>query len=303
MAEMFRKKKRPWTREDKWFHACVYLLAGAFTLICAYPFYYLLICTISNSQLVDMGRILLIPRGIHFNNYLKIFSVQNLGNAAMISTLRTLAGTLLTLVMSSYMAYFFTKEDMWGRKFWYRLVVVTMYFSAGLIPTYLNNYKLGLTNTFFIYIMPGLVSVYNMILIKTSIEAMPRELEESAYLDGAGYIRRYLQIVLPLQKPILATVSLFLAVGHWNDFFTTKLYITNTKLYTLQFLLYELLTQVQSAAQQIEFETANQDVATAITTTGIRMTLTAIVMIPIILVYPFIQRYYVKGIMIGAVKG
>ena len=117
------------------------------------------------------------------------------------------------------------------------------------------------------------------------------------------YIRRFIKIVLPLQKPILATVSLFLAVGHWNDFFTTKLYITNTKLYTLQFLLYELLTQVQSAAQQIEYETTNQDVASAITTTGIRMTLTAIVMIPIILVYPFIQRYYVKGIMIGAVKG
>ena len=289
--------------EDRVFHVCVYILCGAFTLICVYPFYYLLICTISNSQLVDMGRILVLPRGIHFENYIKIFSVQNLDNAALVSVLRTVSGTVLTLMMSSYMAYFFTKQDMWGRKFWYRLTVITMYFSAGMIPTYLNNYRLGLTNTFFIYIMPGLVSIYNMILIKTSIEAMPRELEESAYMDGAGYFRRFIRIVLPLQKPILATVSLFLAVGHWNDFFTTKLYITNTKLYTLQFLLYELLTQVQSAAQQIEYETTNQDVASAITTTGIRMTLTAIVMLPIILVYPFIQRYYVKGIMIGAVKG
>lgn len=289
--------------EDRVFHVCVYILCGAFTLICVYPFYYLLICTISNSQLVDMGRILVLPRGIHFENYIKIFSVQNLDNTALVSVLRTVSGTVLTLMMSSYMAYFFTKQDMWGRKFWYRLTVITMYFSAGMIPTYLNNYRLGLTNTFFIYIMPGLVSIYNMILIKTSIEAMPRELEESAYMDGAGYFRRFIRIVLPLQKPILATVSLFLAVGHWNDFFTTKLYITNTKLYTLQFLLYELLTQVQSAAQQIEYETTNQDVASAITTTGIRMTLTAIVMLPIILVYPFIQRYYVKGIMIGAVKG
>ncbi len=298
-----RTKGSSWTMEDRVFHVCVYILCGAFTLICVYPFYYLLICTISNSQLVDMGRILVLPRGIHFENYIKIFSVQNLDNAALVSVLRTVSGTVLTLMMSSYMAYFFTKQDMWGRKFWYRLTVITMYFSAGMIPTYLNNYRLGLTNTFFIYIMPGLVSIYNMILIKTSIEAMPRELEESAYMDGAGYFRRFIRIVLPLQKPILATVSLFLAVGHWNDFFTTKLYITNTKLYTLQFLLYELLTQVQSAAQQIEYETTNQDVASAITTTGIRMTLTAIVMLPIILVYPFIQRYYVKGIMIGAVKG
>ena len=201
------------------------------------------------------------------------------------------------------MAYFFTKENMWGRKFWYRLTVVTMYFSAGMIPVYLNNQMLGLTNTFWIYIVPGLVSVYNMILIKTSIEALSPSLEESALLDGAGYFTRFMRIVLPLQKPILATVALFIAVGHWNDFFTTKLYVTNTNLYTLQYLLYELLTQIQAASQQIEYETSAQNMASAITPTGIRLTLTAVVTIPIMVVYPFIQKFYVKGIMIGAVKG
>ena len=142
-----------------------------------------------------------------------------------------------------------------------------------------------------------------MILIKTSIEALPPSLEESALLDGAGYFTRFLRIVLPLQKPILATVALFIAVGHWNDFFTTKLYITNTNLYTLQYLLYELLTQIQAASQQIEYETSAQNMASAITPTGIRLTLTAVVTIPIMVVYPFIQKFYVKGIMIGAVKG
>jgi multiple sugar transport system permease protein/putative aldouronate transport system permease protein len=158
---------------------------------------------------------------------------------------------------------------------------------------------LGLVNTFWIYIIPGLVSVYNMVLIKTSIEAMPPDLEESAYLDGAGYFTRYFRIVLPLQKPILATVALFTAVGHWNDFFTTKLYITNTRLYTLQFLLYELLTQIKAASEQIVMENPYA----VITPTGIRLTLTAVVVIPIILVYPLVQKFYVKGIMVGAVKG
>lgn len=297
-------KRKKWTWEEKIFHIVVIFLFVLFTFLCAYPFYYLLICTISNTQLVDMGKIILWPRDIHFENYIEIFKVQNLGHSAMISVLRTVAGTAASLLATSYMAYFFTKENMWGRKFWYRLTVITMYFSAGMIPIYLNNQMLGLLNTFWIYIIPSLISVYNMILIKTSIEALPAELEESALLDGAGYFRRYVSIVLPLSKPILATVALFTAVGHWNDFFTTKLYVTDTSLYTLQYLLYELLNQVQAASSQIQYETGAQAMAaSAITPTGIRLTLTAVVTIPIIIVYPFVQKFYVKGIMIGAVKG
>lgn len=297
-------KRKKWTWEEKFFHIVVIFLFVLFTFLCAYPFYYLLICTISNTQLVDMGKIILWPRDIHFENYIEIFKVQNLGHSAMISVLRTVAGTAASLLATSYMAYFFTKENMWGRKFWYRLTVITMYFSAGMIPIYLNNQMLGLLNTFWIYIIPSLISVYNMILIKTSIEALPAELEESALLDGAGYFRRYVSIVLPLSKPILATVALFTAVGHWNDFFTTKLYVTDTSLYTLQYLLYELLNQVQAASSQIQYETGAQAMAaSAITPTGIRLTLTAVVTIPIIIVYPFVQKFYVKGIMIGAVKG
>ena len=203
------------------------------------------------------------------------------------------------MVFTSYAAYIFTKQNMWGHKVWYRFVVVTMYFSAGMIPIYMNNRLLGLTNTFWIYVIPLCVSVYNMVLVKTSIEAMSPELEESAYLDGAGYLTRFFRIVLPLQGPILATVSLFTAVNQWNDFFTTQMYVTNTKLYTLQFLLYELLNQVTAAADQI----ANENPYATITPVGIRLTLTAIVTIPIICVYPFVQKFYVKGIMVGAVKG
>jgi len=284
---------------DLFVNAIIIYIFLLFTFISVYPFYNLLINTISDRKLVGLGRIVFIPHGINFDNYIEIFRIQNLSRAAIISTVRTLVGTAMNLFCTSYLAYFFTKQDMWGRKVWYRLVIITMYFSAGLIPAYLNNRMLGLINTFWIYIIPGLISVYNMILVKTSIEAMPPDLEESAYLDGAGYFRRYFQIVLPLQKPILATVALFTAVNHWNDFFTTKLYITNTRLYTMQFLLYEMLTQIKAASEQI---VAENPYAT-ITPIGIRLTLTAVVVLPVMLVYPFIQRFYVKGIMVGAVKG
>ena len=275
---------------------CFFTLVG---LICFYPFYYLMICTISEQKMVDLNQIMFLPHGINFKNYVEIFQIQNLANSAFISVARTVCTTALSLVCTSYMAYFFTKNNMWGRKFWYRFTVITMYFSAGMIPEYLNNRMLGLTNSFGIYVIPAAISVYNMVLVKTNIESMSPELEESAYLDGAGYLTTFFKIVLPLQNPILATVSLFTAVNQWNDFFTTKLYITNTKLYTLQYLLYELLQQVTAAAEQIN----NANPYASITPTGIRLTLTAIVVIPIICVYPFVQRFYVKGIMVGAVKG
>lgn len=287
------------TAEDKVYNVVFTLVFALVALICVYPFYYLIICTISDQQAVNLNQVFLLPTGINFQNYMEIFQVEGLAQAAFISVARTVITTALSLVFTSYAAYIFTKPNMWGHTFWYRFVVVTMYFSAGMIPIYLNNKLLGLTNTFWIYVVPLCLSVYNMVLVKTSIESMSPELEESAYLDGAGYLTRFFRIVLPLQGPILATVSLFTAVNQWNDFFTTQLYITNTKLYTLQFLLYELLNQVTAAANQI----ANENPYATITPVGIRLTLTAVVTIPIICVYPFVQKFYVKGIMVGAVKG
>lgn len=293
------KKRRKVGREEAIYNFFAYILFGLVFLICAYPFYYLLICTISDNKLVDLGKVVLYPKGIHFDNYVKIFRTNNLLNSVKVSVIRVIVGTGLQLFVTSYMAYFFTKTNMWGRKIWYRMVVITMYFSAGMIPIYLNLKMLGMVNSFAVYVIPGMLNVYNMVLVKTSIESMPAELEESAYLDGAGYFIRLYRIVLPLQKPILATVGMFAAVSHWNDFFTTKLYITKPSLYTLQFLLYELLNQIRAITEQT---TGDLDYS-AITPMATRMTLTAIVIFPIMLVYPFIQKYYVKGIMIGAVKG
>lgn len=301
MAEKKEKQKKVKSREEIIYNIIFGCLFTVLAFLCAYPFYYLLICTVSNNQMVEVGAITWHPAGFHLNNYKEILGTENLGNSVFITLVRTIFGTGMGLLVTSYTAYFFTRQEMWGRKFWYRFCVATMYFSAGVIPIYLNNKMLHLVNTFWIYIIPGLVSVYNMILIKTSMEAMPPDLEESAYLDGAGYLTRFCRIVLPLQKPILATVALFSAVGHWNDFFTTKLYVTNPKLYTMQFLLYEMINQVQAQASQISNDT--QLSATAVTATSLRLTLTAVVTLPIMLVYPFVQKYFTKGIMMGAVKG
>jgi putative aldouronate transport system permease protein len=300
----YKTENRKLKKEDIVYNTICGAIFLSFTLICILPFYYLFICTISNPNLVEVGQIVFLPRELTLYNYKEVLKVQNLGNSTLVTIARTLLGAGSNVLCSAYLAYFFTKPDMWGRKFWYRLVVVTMYFNAGMISDYLNNKMLGLTNKFWIYVVPGLVGVYNMILIKTSMEATPQELEESAVLDGAGYLTRLFRIVMPLQKPILATVALFSAVWHWNDFFTTQLYITNPKLYTLQFLLYEFLKQIQNASVQIANATdALGSIGETLQPTSIRLTLTAIVTIPIILVYPFIQKFYVKGVMIGAIKG
>ena len=291
------------SKKDILFEVVLYIIFTLLVIVCAYPFYYLLISTISDNGLVNLNKITILPKGIHFQNYVEVLQLDRFKSSALLSVGRTIIGTVLTLFVTSYMAYFFTKEEVWHRKFWYRFTIITMYFSAGTIPVYLNIRMLGLLNSFWVYIIPGMFGVYNMILVKTSMEAIPPSLEESAEIDGAGYLTRFFRIVLPLSKPILATIGLFAAVGHWNSVFDTKLYITNSKLYTLQFVLYEFYEQVKSVQQDLEEMGGGALLAEAASTKSVRLTMTAVTMIPIICVYPFIQKYYMKGIMLGAVKG
>ncbi len=300
-----RRRRIKHSSGDIVFNIINYSFFTLFMLICLFPFYYVFINTISANDQVDLGRVLFFPTGVHFNNYIEVLKMERIGLAAAVSLARTLLGTLLALLGSSYMAYLFTKQDMWRRKVWYRMVIATMYFSAGMIPGYLNLRMLGLTNTFWVYVIPGIFPVYNMILIKTYIESISPALEESAEIDGAGYLVRYARIVLPLCTPILATVALFSAVGHWNAYMDTLLYVSNYRLYTLQYLLYTYMNTAISLAQQIAtgLDVNEVNPATAISPTSVRLTITIVVIVPSIMVYPFLQRYYVKGIMIGAVKG
>lgn len=287
------------------FHVFNYFLLGLFTVICIFPFYYLFINTISSNDLSAMGDITFYPKDIHFDNYIQVLKIKGLGQAALVSLGRTIIGTILTVGASAFVGYLFTKKEMWGKKIWYRYIVATMYFNAGLIPWFITMHNLHLTNNFLAYVLPTIISPFNIILVKTFVESIPPSLEESAAMDGAGYFRIFRSIILPLITPILATITIFSAVGQWNSFIDTAFLVTDSKLYTLQFVLYRYLNQSASLAALIK---SSQDLSTISvqnmqTATSVRMTVTMIVVFPILLVYPYFQKFFVKGILIGAVKG
>jgi len=277
-----------------------------FTLICVFPFYYIFINSISDNSLAAKGAILLYPKGIHFENYVEVFKLKSIGSAAAVSVARTVLGTLLTLLGSSFLGYAFAKKEYWKRKFWYRYVVVTMYFSAGIIPWFVTMKGIGLYNSFLAYILPTVVSPFYVILFKTYIEQIPPSLEESVQLDGGGYAVRYFKIILPLSMPILATIAVFSCSAQWNAFLDTLLLVRDQELYTLQFILYQYLSETEALAAQMRSSQGTVGSAAAnyvLTATSVRMTVTFVIILPILFVYPFFQRYFVSGIMIGAIKG
>jgi len=276
-----------------------------FTLICIFPFYYLLINTISDNELVRIGAVNWYPRGIHFNNYIALLRVNDLAVSALVTVARTVLGTSLMVLTSAFVGYLVTKKAMFGRKVIYRMIVITMYFNAGLIPWYLNMSMLGLTNNFWGYIIPGILSPFNIILVKTYMESIPAELEESATMDGAGYFAVFRNIMLPLSKPILATIAVFGAVGHWNSFTDSIiLMLGEPKLYTLQHRLYIYLNKNSNLGAIMTTGQVDQNMINAsLNQRTISLTVSMITIIPILLVYPFMQRYFQKGLMLGAVKG
>jgi len=284
-----------------------YAFFTAFTFICVYPFYYIIINTISANDLSARGEVIFWPQQIHFQNYIDIFKVPGLWNALMISILRTVIGTTLTVGASAFLGYMFTKDNIWMRKFWYRFTIITLFFNAGIIPWYLTMKMLGLTNNFLAYVLPSIVAPFYIILVKTFVESTPKELQQAATIDGAGTLTIFWRIMLPICKPILATVAIFSAVDQWNAFQDTLLLVTDSNLYSLQFILYNYIKQASSLSTLVNLQnagsTAIASLATEQTTTSIRMTVTIIVVAPIMFVYPIFQRFFVKGIMIGAVKG
>ena len=282
-----------------------YVVYAFFAFVCVFPFYYIIINSISANNLSEKGKVILYPMEIHFTNYKNLSNISGLSTAAYISVMRTLIGTVLIVIVAAFLGYMFTRETLWKRKFWYRFVVATMYFNAGVIPWFLTMRLLGLTNNFWGYIFPMVVQPFYIILCKTYCESVPKELQDAGEIDGAGTLRIFFQIMLPVIKPILATIAIFAAVNQWNAFQDTLLLMRDKKLYTLQYVLYQYITQASSI--KISASTTTTDIASALATsataTSIRMTVTVVVVIPVMLIYPFFQRFFTKGIMIGAVKG
>lgn len=292
---------------DKVINFITYVVYSIFAFVCVYPFYYIFINSISSNQLSERGKVLFWPKEVHFTNYASVMKIAGLFDAFKISLARTVVGTIFTVFTSAFLGYMFTRKTMWGRKFWFRIVAATMYFNAGIIPLYITLTNLHLTNNFWVYILPLAISPFHMILCKTFVESVPNELQDAASIDGAGTLRIFFNIMLPVIKPIVATVAVFTAVNQWNAFQDTLLFITDKKLYTLQFVLYQYINQASSIKALLNGSSSSANIAASMakmqTATSIRMTVTVVVVAPVLLVYPFFQRYFTKGIMIGAVKG
>ena len=291
---------------DVVFNILNYVFFILFTLTCIFQFYYLFINTISDNDLVKRGLINFYPKGLNFNNYIALKGVNDLGYAFLVTISRTILATLLMVVASAFVGYLVTKQEMWKRSFWYRFLVITMYFNAGLIPWYLNFAMLGLTNKYSAYILPAIVAPYNIILVKTYIESIPAELEESAFIDGASHLTVFRKLIFPLSKPILATIAIFGAVGNWNSFQDSLILMqNNSQLFTLQHRLYIYLNQSSNIAAVMNMggSAAAAAMEQALNAKVIKYTVSMISIIPILLVYPFMMRYFEEGIMLGAVKG
>ena len=302
-----KKVKYKVSFSDRLISVLTYIIYSIFAFVCAYPFYYIFINTISANNLSERGKIIFWPKEIHFTNYQNVMKISGLFQAMKVSVARTVIGTIVTVVVAAFLGYMFTRETMWHRKLWFRMVAATMYFNAGIIPWFITMKNLGLTNNFWVYIFPVAVQPFYIILCKTFVESVPKELQDAAEIDGAGTLRIFFQIIIPVIKPILATVAIFAAVNQWNSFQDTLLLITDDKLYTLQYTLYNYINQASSLKALVNNSTSIEAMAASLahasTATSIRMTVTIVVVTPSILIYPIFQRFFTKGIMIGAVKG
>jgi putative aldouronate transport system permease protein len=292
---------------DAAFNIVNYAFFALFTLMCVFPFYYLFINTISDNEMVRRGMINFWPVGIHFDNYQKLTSVNDLVRSFFVSVSRTAIGTVLSVVASGFVGYLMTKQELWHRKLWYRLMIVTMYFNAGIIPWFTNMQMLGLTNNYMAYILPGIVNVFNVLMAKTYIESIPKELEESAAIDGAPFIVVVRKIIFPLSKPILATIAVWSAVINWNSFMDSVVLMTaRPTLYTLQHRLWIYLNTTSNLQALMSTNTSAVSAAvieSVLNMKVIKFTIAMVTAIPILAVYPFMQRYFERGIMMGAVKG
>ncbi|CAM4001583.1 carbohydrate ABC transporter permease [Saccharibacillus endophyticus] len=288
------------------FHTLNGLLMIAIAVITLYPFLNTFAVSLNAGNDTIRGGIYLWPRIWTDQNYKAVFANGHILNAFWISVARTVIATVLSLFLTSMLAYTLSRKDYVLRKPITILVVLTMYFSAGLIPTYFLMKDLHLLNNFLVYIIPGLVSAFNMIVIRTYIQTLPEGLIESAKIDGAGDFRTFISIILPLCQPVLATVALFVAVGQWNSWFDTFLYASSKQeLSTLQFELMKLLSSSMNLNSSVAGSSGADPSAAAqnmVTPVSIRAAITIVASLPILMVYPFLQKYFVHGLQLGSVK-
>ena len=284
-----------------------YVFFAVFSIVALYPFWYMLITSFSDP--VELRTAYFWPASFYYANYWLVFKSEGIGNAYLISVLRVLVAVPLMLLVTGAAAFAITRRELYGRKGIILYFFLSLFFSGGLIPHYMVLRTLGLLNNFWIYVIPTLFQVWTMIVMKTSFQSLPQGLVEAALMDGAGYLHIFLRIILPLSLPMLATLGLFSAVSHWNEWFIGMFYVTNSKLKPLQTFLRELLsTDMQTFLTGLIAERGDGvddrmiGFLEKLTPRSLEAAYIMASTIPILLVYPFLQRYFVKGVLIGSIK-
>ncbi len=300
-----KKHRKKHNVEDIVFNLVNTLIMLLTIVIMLYPFWNTVAVSFNEAQDTLRGGIKLFPRIFSLYSYEYIFKDKLIARAAFNSVLRTVISTALGVIVASLIAYVLSRKELQAKKFFTTFFLITMYISAGLIPNYFLIKDLGLLNKFSVYILPGLVSVYNIIVIKSFMLGISESLTEAAMVDGAGHFRCYWQIMIPCCKPVLATIALWCAVGAWNTWFDTFLYASGAEhLSTLQYEMMKLLasaTQAGKSGASIYGEAAKN--ANTVTPASMRAAITIVASVPILVVYPFVQRYFTKGVTLGATKG
>ncbi|OZB92988.1 carbohydrate ABC transporter permease [Paenibacillus sp. XY044] len=283
--------------DSKIFDTINIILLVVFTIIIVIPLWNVIVSSFSSGRALAEGGFIFWPTELSLENYQAVFRDTGIWQAFFISVAKTVIGVITHVFFCAMVGYGLSKKYVRGRKFYVAMGVITMFFSGGMIPTYLLIKSLGLLNSFWVYIIPALLSFYDVIILMNFFRNVPDSLEESAKIDGGGDWRVFLSIFIPLSMPAMATIALFNGVGQWNDFMTTKLYITDQSLYPLQMMLYEIIVQSQTQSMQNIGSVAIQT-----TTKGVQLATIVVTTLPIVVMYPILQRYFISGMMLGAVK-
>ena len=282
----------------------IFMLFVAFATL--YPFYYCFVISFNDGIDALIPGIYFWPRKFTLENYRFVFSTKLLLTAFRNSVLRTVIGTILHVIITSAAAYALSKRDLFGRKAYMILFIITMYFSGGLIPTYLVFKKIGLTDNFLVYLLPLAWSYFNALLFMAYYDSIPDSLEESALIDGANQIYIFIRIIFPVSMPIIATIALFIGVNQWNSWMDTMIYTSNPQLETLQNLLIKIIKEAEymiKIMQEAMQKGGGGSVGSMpVTPFTIRVATMIVTTFPIVIAYPFLQKYFIKGIMLGAVK-
>lgn len=291
------------TLEDKIVDGVNYTLLAIIFIITFYPFYYLIIISLNEGLDASLGGIYFWPREFSLVNYTTILSDPKWISAFFVSVARTLLGTFLGVIFTCIVAYGLANKNLMFKNIYYPLFIVGMYVSGGLIPFYVVLRHLHLLNTFWVYVIPSMLNLFLLLIAISFFREIPSELEESARIDGANDLKIFYSIILPISKPVLATMSLFIGVGQWNSWLDSAYYVQNENLRTLTYRMIEVInsssvpTDLQGPAVELATKAAQA------TPFSLEITAMVIAIVPILCVYPFLQKYFVKGATIGAVKG